>query len=158
MHDHDKLVLQRLGTGDANFLFELYSNTVVAEALGMTPFLSQESPIQFVERIIASCNCIFTIRLMRAPQIIIGECALHDFDLQSGEIEIGGSLLPAYWGRGIMSSAFELLASIAKRDFEATTLIGRTNTSNESAIKMAKKLGFEVHTVDGMDTIMRKSL
>lgn len=37
---------------------------------------------------------------------LIGDCALHEWNVSKREIEIGGTLLLEYWGKGIMKTAF----------------------------------------------------
>ena len=106
----------------------------------------------FTERIITSCKYIFKIRPKDNPELIIGDCALHHWNQQKREIEIGGSLLPKYWGKGYMQAAFELLIIIAKKELRVEALLGQTKTSNIKAIRFFEKMGFVKHQIDGQAT------
>lgn len=158
MYSNKKVKLEKLTENDADIFYEIYSHPQLTINFDESPFLANETPTEFTKRIISLCEFIFTIRLTENPDIIIGDCALHHWNKETNEIVIGGSLIPEYWGKGLMQSAFELLTMIAKQDLGIKTLLGPTKTRNHKAIRLVEKMGFEKHQVDGNDTIMRKEL
>ncbi|HMR83145.1 MAG TPA: GNAT family N-acetyltransferase [Niabella sp.] len=107
-----KVILNHLTVKDAYFFYKLYAHPELIVNFDESPFLQNETPVQFTERIISHCEYIFTIRPADHPNLVIGDCALHHWDKQKEEIVIGGSLLPEYWGKGYMQAAFELLTGI----------------------------------------------
>ncbi len=117
-----------------------------------------KTPTEFAESIASVCNEIFTIRMAANPDIIIGDCALHHWDEETHEIEIGGSLLPAYWGKGIMAKAFEHLFCLAREEYNAKTLVAKTEQINKNALKFAKKMGFEFRTYEENKVVLFKKL
>lgn len=121
-------------------------------------FLPNETPVQFTERIISLCEYVFTIRPTENPDLIIGDCALHHWDKQKSEVIIGGSLLPEYWGKGYMRSAFEQLIQIAKQELGIKIILGHTKTRNIKAIRLVEKMGFETYQSDERETIMKKEI
>ena len=106
------------------------------------PFLPNETPEQFTERILAACNFIWTIRSLAHPEVCIGECALHHWNQETKSIQIGGSLLPDYWGQGLMQAAFLLLMEVAN-NLGVKVMVGLTQTNNLKAIRLVEKMGFE---------------
>lgn len=47
----------------------------------------------------------------------MGICSLHNYDKTNKTIEIGGTLLPEFWGKDIMKEAFLILIDKARIDF-----------------------------------------
>src|SRR5690606_12556618 len=148
--------IEHLSVENADFIYELYSNQQLAEYFDESPILQNETPTEFTKRIISLCEYIFTIRPIDQPSLIIGDCALHHWNQEKKEIEIGGSLLPEFWGKGYMQSAFELLTVIAKQELGVETLFGQTKTRNLKAIRLSEKIGFEKYKFQNQDTIMKK--
>jgi ribosomal-protein-alanine N-acetyltransferase len=134
------ILLKPLTTDDASHFYALYQNPGVNH--GSEPFLPGESPLDFTKRIIDACVEIYTIRLITDEETIIGDCALHDPDYQCEEIEIGGSLLPAFQGKGLMQEAFSLLEIRAREEYKMQCLIAKTEDRNNPAIMLMKKLGY----------------
>ncbi|MDO1451622.1 GNAT family N-acetyltransferase [Rhodocytophaga aerolata] len=150
------LLLKRLSLADAEALYALYTLPEVNQHFESSPFLPEETAISFTSRIIANCAFIWTIRLQGEPEKIIGEAALHHYDQQQKAIEIGGSLLPAYWGKNLMKQAFELLIEFAGQTLKVEQIIGKTSLDNRQAIKMVEKLGFQHVGVVENEIILRK--
>jgi ribosomal-protein-alanine N-acetyltransferase len=152
----DKVLLQKLTTADAAFFYNLYARPELLENFDESPFLPNETPVQFTDRIISLCVYSWTIRPVRQPGLIIGDCALHHWNKDTNEIMIGGSLFSEYWGQGFMQSAFGLAISVAKEILGVKTVLGSTKTRNVNAIRFVEKMGFAKSFVDDNDTIMRK--
>jgi ribosomal-protein-alanine N-acetyltransferase len=157
-YSNDKIILRHLSLDDADFFYDIYSHPQLTANFDESPFLPNETPTAFTERIISLCHCIFTIRLSKDSQRVIGDCALHHWNKETNEIIIGGSLYPEYWGKDIMRSAFEILTNIAKEELGVRILLGPTKTRNLKAIRLVEKMGFEKYKVDEYDTLMRKVL
>lgn len=158
MYSNEKVTLEKLTLEDAGFFYALYAHPEVTANFGTSPFLENETPVQFTDRIIAQCDHLFTIRISTRPGLIIGECALHDWDRQKKQIAIGGSLLPKYWGNGYMQAALELLIEIAKEELGVKVVLGRTKITNKNAIRLVEKIGFEKYREDEQDIVMRKEI
>lgn len=157
MYNH-KVILQPLTVNDADFFYSIYSHPLLTANFDESPFMENETAVEFTERIISVCEYIFTIRPAEDPQLLIGDCALHHWDKENNEIVIGGSLFPEFWGKGFMQSAFDMLTELAKDNLGVKTLLAPTKTRNHKAIRLVEKMGFVKHEVDNNDTIMRKEL
>lgn len=134
------IILKPLTLKDAHHFYLLYQNPGVNHH--NEPFLPGESPLNFTKRIIAACVEIYTIRLAEEAETIIGDCALHDPDYSRHELEIGGSLLPAFQGKGYMRDAFRLLEQRARGHHHMQYLITKTEHNNKSAARLMEKLGY----------------
>lgn len=137
-----RLLLTELSVRDAEAVYALYSHPDVLSLYAEPPILERAAAEDFVRRITANGNRVWSIRLSAEPSTIIGDCALHDWNEVEKSIEIGGSLLPDYWGRGIMREAFERLMAYAVEELGAKVIIGRTLVRNHQAIRLVTKLGF----------------
>lgn len=155
---NDKVVLQPLTVEDADFFYQLYAHPALTVNVDESPFLPDETPTEFTERISALCDYIFTIRSTEMPSVCIGDCALHHWDQQNKEIAVGGSLVPDYWGKGYMQAAFSLLIEIATQELGVKALVGHTKTRNTNAIRLVEKMGFVKHQFDAQNTVMRKEI
>ncbi len=158
MYANEKVIFEQLSVDNADFIYALYSHPQLAEYFDESPFIQNETPLLFTKRISSHCAYIFTIRPADQPNLIMGECALHHYNQQKRAIEIGGSLLPEFWGQGFMQSAFELLTTIAKQELGVETLIGQTNARNYRAIRLAEKMGFEKQPSGNGSVTMRKDI
>ncbi|CAA9292580.1 MAG: hypothetical protein AVDCRST_MAG56-4750 [uncultured Cytophagales bacterium] len=152
------LQLKRLTLADAPAFYALYALPEVGGHFDQSPFLPGETAVDFTRRIITHCAFIWTIRLCAQPEVIIGDAALHHYDPQGRQIEIGGSLLPPYWGKNLMRQAFELLIDFAGHTLNVERIIGKTSPGNSQAISMVKKLGFQSVGVIGNELILRKTI
>ncbi|WP_257666147.1 GNAT family N-acetyltransferase [Parapedobacter tibetensis] len=143
---NSKVVLNVLTYADAEPFFRLYSNPELYDA-DECPIQSGDTPESFSLRIVARCEMVWTIRLATCPDAIIGDCALHHWDSENAEIEFGGSLLPEFWGQGIMPSAFQSVIAFAKEEYGVKSVVSHTLTGNQKAIRFANKMGFKQVTV-----------
>lgn len=89
---------------------------------------------------------------------IIGDCALHHWNKQKNEIEIGGSLLPDYWGNGLMATAFLILIPYAQQIYAINKVVANTMADNINALKFAQKLDFKIVGTMGDNMLLEKYL
>lgn len=153
-----KIVLKPLTIKDSKAFYNLYFLKNNSEKEPSISITKHKSPLEFTEHIISLCNKIFTIRTSENPTKIIGDCALHDLNQEKNEIEIGGTLLPEYWGKGIMAIAFQLLIELAKQEYSVDKIVAKTEITNPKALKFAEKIGFK--KIDTIETtvILEKKL
>ncbi|UYQ93816.1 GNAT family N-acetyltransferase [Chitinophaga horti] len=145
-----QILLRPLTTADAAAFYLLY-NTQEEK-----PFEPGETPEQFTNRIMSYCEYIWTIALVDDPGKIIGDCALHHFETTTGEIQVGGALLPEYQGKGYMARAFTLVMDFAASTLGIRIFVGETTPGNFAAIKLVQKLGFEIAGSSGGNVVLKK--
>lgn len=148
------IILKALSDEDAIAFYRLYNPEAILEHA----VTRAKSPLEFIRHIVLICNEIYSIRMLDAPDVIIGDCALHDWNRSKREIEIGGTLLPGYWGKGIMKAAFELLIARAQQQYVVDKIIAKTEKENLKAIKFAQKMGFKKTTTKDNIVVLIKYL
>ena len=153
--DRIDIILKEMSVKDSESFYRLYFEDE-STIQDQTTNEEHTNPLQFTEHILSLCEELYSIRTVENEHIIIGDCALHHWNQEEKKIEIGGSLLPKYWGKGIMSAAFELLIALAKEKYQVNVLVAKTEITNLKALKFAEKLGFQKMSNDGDIIILEK--
>lgn len=146
--------LELLSATDYKEVFNLFNNELVLRSYPEKPISNIDETRGFIIKITTNGCWSWKILKESEPKIFLGICSLHHFDLKNKSIQIGGTLLPQFWGQDVMRQAFQILIKKATDDFGVNMVIGKTRTSNYKAIQMAKKLGFEVFTSNEEDTVL----
>ena len=153
----DKVIgLEILSITDSAKVFELYTNRMVLQNYRHRPIVNRSQAKDFIRRITTNGCWSWKIISNDKNKTFLGICSLHHFDRSNQSIEIGGTLFPQFWGQGIMQNAFIELLAIAKLDFGAQKVIGRTLPTNQQAIMLVKKLGFEILKDDAQETLVMR--
>ena len=142
---------------DEEEVYELFNNDLVLQSYPVKPIDTREQTPAFIRRITTDGCWSWKITPLEGSDLI-GICSVHHLDEVNKTIEIGGTLLPQYWGKGVMGSAFEIIIERAQMDFKVEKVIGRTLSSNIQAIQLVKKLGFELVSTGGKETVLTKRL
>ena len=158
MLSNARVILKRLAEKDAVAYHTLYFPKVEEHKEAAASNVDVRSPLEFTEQIVSRCNDIFTIRTTENLDKIIGDCALHHWNTQKSEIEIGGLLLPEYWGKGFMATAFSLLIPYAQREYAIDKIVANTTIGNTNALKFAEKLGFRIAGTMDNNVLLEKDL
>jgi len=154
----NRLLLSEITLNDTEAIYTIYSNPKVIEYYTDAPIAGEEDTVNFISRITSGDNIICSIRLKETPDIIIGDCALHDWNHDTNTVEIGGSLLPDYWGKGIIAEAFSALIDYAEKEMKVHTITAKTQRHNRQAIRAVKKLGFTVINMNEKETVLSKKM
>ncbi len=153
-----QLLLKRLTEKDAIAFHSLYFPKDGQESEKVESNENCRAAFEFTESIISQCNDIFTIRTTANPEKIIGDCALHHWNKQKNEIEFGGSLLPDYWGKGLMATAFLIMIPYAQQTYAIKKVVANTTAENINALKFAAKLGFRIVETMENNVLLEKDL
>ena len=153
----ERLILTPLAVADADAVYAIYSHPEILKLYPEKPIAHPSDTIPFMERITADGNLVWSIRF-KENQPMIGDCALHHRNKMEGTIEIGGALLPEFWGKGVMREAFTAIMAYAICEMNIHTFLGRTSATNTQAIRLVEKLGFTPHHTDGEETVMRRKV
>lgn len=135
-------ILQPLTIDDADEVFALFSNAKVIASYDNPPIEANETAMVFTYRIIKGSNVIWKVCLTDKPQKLIAVCALHNYNANKKTVEIGGTLLPAYWNRNVMATAFEYIFNYAITNFNLKKIEAKTSPTNIQAIRLVSKFGF----------------
>lgn len=137
----DNIILEIIDLTHAQGYYDLYKNR--AQVNGDNCFLScEEEPLDFLKRINSYCDALYIIKTIDNPNIIIGDIALHHYDVEDKSIQFGGTIISTYWGKNIMKLAFEQVKEILQKDFEVNKIVGVTTPDNTKAIRLVEKLNF----------------
>jgi ribosomal-protein-alanine N-acetyltransferase len=156
--DNPGIVLKEMSVKDCDPFYRLYFTENESAGQHLEIGDKNMNPKQFAEHIMSLCNELFTIRTVYNNNIIIGDCALHHWSEAENKIEIGGSLLPQYWGKGIMATAFQLLIQFAKEKYNVQVMVAKTDSTNHKALKFSEKLGFKKVGNEGDTIILEKEV
>jgi [ribosomal protein S5]-alanine N-acetyltransferase len=151
-----RLVLWPLTVADADSLFLRYTNVDVCRHYDKPPIHHRSETEAFIRHITTGDNVVFNVALVNAPDTVIGDCALHDWDKEAGSVEMGGSLMPHHWGKGLMQEALSKLSDFAKTRFGVHTLVLKTTNRNTQAIRLAQKMGFVIYAECGNETVLQR--
>ena len=143
----NRLCLRKMTIDDAEAACHIYNNNQVSAHFTIQSLETPEQKKAFTQHIIANSCFIWTLRLLSRPQLVIGDCALHHLNAEMDTIEVGGSLLPAYWGNGFMAEAFLTVIQFAAAKMNIKYIVGKTHPHNKQAIRCMQKLGFEITAI-----------
>jgi len=136
------IVLRKLTFEDAVIFDNVYARPELFWKININEEPGNETAEDFTKRMLWLCKYIYTVRLKSDPEKVIGCCVLYNWNKRKKEIYFGGSLLPEYWGKGIMPNAFNQMIEMAKYCLGATFIKICINESNQPATRMVEKLGF----------------
>ncbi|HWV75461.1 MAG TPA: GNAT family protein [Pseudosphingobacterium sp.] len=152
----EPIIIRKLSQADAEIFNNIYTRPDLFWKINVDDNSGNESAEEFTKRMLWMCKYIYTIRLKRDPDKVLGSCVLYNWNKRTKEIYFGGALDPKYWGMGIMPSAFNQMMEMAKYCIGASFIKICVNDDNKQAIRMAEKLGFfNAFKENGLITYMR---
>ena len=153
---HINIKLEPLTYKDKNSVFDLFTNEKVLQSYSKKPIPTREHSDDFIQKV--STNGHWTWKITRHEEIngFLGICSYHHYNQENKSIEIGGTLFPKFWGKGIMLCAFRQLIEQAREVFNIKQVIRKTQSSNKNAIWMVEKLGFnKTITINNETTLVK---
>lgn len=152
------IALQPLLTKDKKQLLELFTNEKVLQSYSKKPIKRAEQIDDFFNQITTKGCQTWKIVDIENNHRFLGVCSRHHYIPKEQSIEIGGTLFPQYWGKGIMLNAFQLLIKQVEQELNVKYIIGKTKVFNEQAIKLVKKIGFDVVSKKNKELIVVKKV
>ncbi|ELR71164.1 hypothetical protein C900_02968 [Fulvivirga imtechensis AK7] len=137
---NEDIILQELRIEDAVEFYNCCRQLKVVYQYQEATYRPFESPLQFVSRMILIHEKLWTISLAEEPEVVIGTCSLHGYDLKASRIDIGGAVLPGHWDH--LYSALDLALQSVRKSQGIKMVVAKTTVKNQIAIDMAEKLGF----------------
>lgn len=149
---HNSIVLKKLSIEDAQVFDDIYARPELSGKINYDDEHGEdEDAHQFTKRMLWLCKFIYTMRFKDDPNEVVGSCVLYNWNKKRKEIYFGGSLMPRYWGNGLMSLAFNQMMEMAKYCLGAERIKIALAKDNTKGIKMAEKLGLSVaDTIDNL--------
>ena len=148
--------LKSLTLSDHKDIIELFTNQEVLKSYSNPPILNEERVFTFIERLTSMGVGHGKFLMQKNSRIVYGICSLHDYDQVNKSIEIGGTLYPKYWGKGIMLQVFKSLIDYAILNFELKQIVGNTLPTNKKSNQISRKLGFKKQPTQANKTLLIK--
>lgn len=137
----EPIIIKKLTIEDSEIFNNVYARPELFRKINDDRSVNENAE-DFAKRMLWLCKYIYTIRLKRDPLKVIGACVLYNWNKKKKEIFFGGSILPEYWGKGIMPNAFNQMMEMAKYCLGASYIKITINKDNQPAKRMVEKLGF----------------
>lgn len=140
-----RLFLKCIGPEDADFFYREFSDAEVnrflfdaepccsvEEAEGWIGFYLEPEPRDHHRWII----------ILKESGEKIGTCGFHCWNRETGEIEVGYDLFPAFWGKGYTFEALQEMILFAEYTMHVKKIFAHIYVGNEASRQVAEKVGF----------------
>jgi ribosomal-protein-alanine N-acetyltransferase len=141
-----RLLLRRLGPGDAEALLRIQQDPQVTRFLGRDPDTSLEQILKRIELVdsnVRESAGITWALVLRETGALIGTAGLWRWVKPHRYAEIGYQLASAYWGRGLMTEALLPVLRYGFEVMEVHRIEGNTDPQNGASARVLEKLGFQ---------------
>ena len=145
-----RLVLRRLDTEDASFMFRLLNDPSWIQNIGDKGIRTLDDAKDYIRNgpVVMYMRYGFGLFLvqLKDSQTSIGLCGLIKRKALK-DVDIGYAFLPEYWGKGYAMDSASAVISYGKSIHRLSRLVGITLPSNHSSVKLLKKLGFQFESI-----------
>ena len=148
----DRLFLRRWESGDADFVFDMYSRWDVQRFIGRVPRVmeSRSESVELIERWRSREHPVhgFWAVGLRDSDVLVGTIILKPIPASgettplqpSGDIEIGWHFHPDFWGNGFATEAAAVVLDHAFR-CGLTKVVAVTSPKNYASQKVCTRIG-----------------
>lgn len=141
----DRLKLNSIGYDDMEFLCIQFSNDEVNRYLfDAEPISIDEQAREIIEFYLEPepRNQHRWILILKETGEKIGTCGFHRWNRETGEVEVGYDLQPAYFRKGYMTEALTEIIRFAKGKMSVKKIYAHIYPENIAFVKTAEKMGF----------------
>jgi len=142
----DRLVLRPTCKKDARALHQLRSNEDTMKFIQRPRTKSEQDALdlmQFFEKGQLNGEAItWAMAFKQSPSEMIGIIGLYRINAQNLRGEVGYTLAPEFWGRGLMSEALKRLLGYSFEELEFHSLEAHTAPRNQNSKKLLERNGF----------------
>lgn len=150
----ERLLLRQLTIDDAPEIFLLRSDENVLRFIGREPATSINEAKEFIQKIITAVatneSIMWAITFSDNPDKVLGNICYWRIQPENYRTEIGYSLLPQYWRKGIMKEAILKVLEYGFETMKLHSVEARTNAENIPSGAVLEATGFikEAHLRD----------
>ncbi|WP_343672137.1 GNAT family protein [Chitinophaga sp.] len=141
----DGLLLRPISEKDIAALFNLFSSEKVTRFMDIERFINVSEAAQLVaffrEKLLSGEGMRWGI-YQQDNDTLIGTCGLHHINKTHYKAEMGYDLLPAFWGKGIMTTALHRLLQYAFEDLALNRIEAVVDPANKLSLRLLERLGF----------------
>jgi len=140
-----RLLLRKIIPSDQSAIFKGLSDPAVTKYYGVSynSFEAAAEQMKFYDDLLKDDTGIWwAVCLREQPADMIGACGFNYVNRQHKKMEIGYWLLPAYFGKGIMTEAVPPIIKYAFSSMDIHRIEAVVETGNDDSTKLLKKLNF----------------
>jgi RimJ/RimL family protein N-acetyltransferase len=141
----ERLILRRLATGDAAFIFELVNEPSFIKNIGDRNVRTQDDAVRYIQQgpIASYEKHGFGLYLVELKDLTpLGICGVLKRDTLE-QPDIGFAFLPRFWRHGYAIESATAVMRYARSVLGLSEMAAITSPDNEASIKVLEKLGFQ---------------
>jgi ribosomal-protein-alanine N-acetyltransferase len=142
----DRLVLRKLVVTDAKEIFELRSNEDVIRYLGKEPCTTMQEAEEFIGLVNKNADnnesIFWGIVMQNEISIVIGTICLWNFKKEQFRSEIGYTLHPDHWRKGIMKEAINCVCDFGFNQIGLHSIEALLDPENIASSTVLESTGF----------------
>ncbi len=138
----DRLILRKLEIGDAAAMQQIRSNEEVMIFMDSERHTTPEYSKNFIEtnlKMYSEKKGLFWAIIHRSTHQFIGDFAYWQIDYKNSRAEIGYTLHPEFWGKGLMKEAMSQLLNFGFKNLNLHSIEANINPQNSRFEKNFKK-------------------
>jgi ribosomal-protein-alanine N-acetyltransferase len=142
--ENDRLLLRQIIESDLENIFTGLSHPDIIKYYGIR-FDSLEATKQqmtWFTDLEKNGSGIWWAVCAKEDQAFLGACGFNNLNKEHKKAEIGFWLLPAYWGKGIITEAVHLIVDYAFNNLGLQRIEGFVETENKNSKKVLARLNF----------------
>lgn len=141
----DRLILREIKPDDADYIFEIYSDTEAMKYFGRETFKSVDDAFLWINKIHDDFKNKEGIRwgiTLKDTGRYIGSGGIWRIIKDHFRGEIGYELNPKYWNRGLMYEALMPMIDFAFGKMNLHSIEANTDPENSASVRLLEKTGF----------------
>lgn len=142
----NNLILRPIVEKDIPGLYTLFSSEAVMQFMDVEIFTSVSEAAQMVtffrEKMSSGEGLRWAI-CFKDNDELIGTCGFHHISRSNYKCEIGYDLIPAFWGKGIMTHAIHCLLKYGFEGLQLNRIEAIIDPTNINSYKLLDRLGFQ---------------
>jgi len=142
----ERLLLRKMTVNDSPELFFLRSDEQVLEFIGKEPAANEDAVKEFIKSINLDVDAnqaiMWGIALQENPAILIGNICYWRIQSQHHRAEIGYTLHPGYWRKGIMKEAVLKVMEFGFEEMKLHSIEARISSENFASASILRSTGF----------------
>ena len=144
-----RFILKQILPDDQEFIFKGLSHPDVVPYYGVQykTLESTKGQMEFYDRLWREKTGTWWKIIEKENSQPVGACGINNYQSKHERAEMGYWLLPENWGRGIMKEVLPPMISHVFTHWKLYRLEAVIEEGNESSVKLAERLGFQLEGV-----------
>lgn len=142
-----RLLLRKVAITDAPEMLSLRSDEMVMQYINKEKTKSMEEATAFIQKLLdalaANENIFWAITLADDPQIMIGNISYWRLQKEHYRAEVGYTLHPRHWNKGIMTEALLSVIKYGFTEMKLHSIEAHINPANLASAAVLEKTGFK---------------